>query len=72
MTWTYFIIMIVVTRLISVFTTAYSVGFIPFNTWWGILIWGLIAAAIVIAFWLVCKYSDQIDNFIKTKFKLKR
>lgn len=72
MTWTYFIIMIVVTRLISVFTTAYSVGFIPFNTWWGILIWGLIAAVIVIAFWLVCKYSDQIDNFIKTKFKLKR
>lgn len=72
MTWTYFIIMIVVTRLISVFTTAYSVGFIPFNTWWGILIWGLIAAAIVIAFWLVCKYSDQIDYFIKTKFKLKR
>lgn len=72
MTWPYFIIMIVITRLISVFTTAYSVGFIPFNTWWGILIWIIIAILIALAFWLVCKYSDKIDKFIKTKFKFKR
>ena len=72
MTWPYFIIMIVITRLISVVTTAYSVGFIPFNTWWGILIWIIIAILIAVAFWLVCKYSDKIDKFIKTKFKFKR
>lgn len=72
MTWPYFLIMIVVTRLISIFATAYSVGLIPFNTWWGITIWAVIAAAIGVAFWLICKYSDEIDEFIKTKFKLKR
>lgn len=72
MTWIYFLIMIVITRLISVFTTAYSVGLIPFNTWWGITVWVIIAAIIILAFWLVCKYSDEIDNFIKTKLKLKR
>lgn len=72
MTWPYFLIMIVITRLISVVSTAYSIGFIPFNTWWGILIWIVIAALVVLAFWLVCKYSDKIDNFIKNKLKFKR
>ena len=72
MSWPFFLVMIVVTRAISVVTTAYSIGLIPFNTWWGILIWVLIAAIILAAFWLVWKYSDKIDKFIKTKLKLKR
>lgn len=70
-TWTYFLIMIAVTRLISVFTTSFSLQLIPFNTWWGILIWVLLAAAVVAAFWLVWKYSDKIDGFLKSKFKRK-
>ncbi len=72
MTWGYFIIMIIVTRIIAVVSTAYSVGFIPFNTWWGILIWIALLALVILAFWLVCKYSDKIDGFIKNKLKLKR
>lgn len=72
MTWGYFLVMIVVTRAISVASTSFSFGLIPFNTWWGILIWIVIAVLIGISFWLVCKYSDKIDNFIKTKLKLKR
>lgn len=71
MSWTYFIIMIAVTRAISVVTTSFSLQLIPFNTWWGIMIWILIAAAVVALFWAVCKYSDKIDTFIKSKFKLK-
>lgn len=72
MTWPYFIVMIIITRLISVVTTSYSIGLIPFNTWWGILIWIVLAALVVASFWIVCKYSDKIDNFIKAKLKLKR
>ncbi len=72
MTWPYFLIMILITRAISVFATSYSVGLIPFTTWWGILIWAIIAALIAVAFWLVCKYSSQIDCFIKGKLKIKR
>ena len=68
MTWGYFIIMILITRAISVLTTSYSLDLIPFNTWWGLLIWGVIVAAIIITFWLVCKFSDKIDEFIKRKF----
>lgn len=72
MSWLYFIIMITITRAISVFSTAYSFELIPFTTWWGILIWLLIAALVVLAFWLVCKYSDKIDAFIKSKFKIRK
>lgn len=72
MTWPYFIIVIAITRIISCFTTAYSFELIPFNTWWGILIWICIIALVVLAFYLVYKYSDKIDKFIKTKFNFKK
>ena len=72
MTWPYFLIMIVITRATSVLGTAYSVGLIPFTTWWGILIWLIIGAIIILAFWVVCKYSDKIDYFIKNKLKIKK
>lgn len=72
MTWPYFLIMITITRATSVLATSYSVGLIPFTTWWGILIWLVIGALIGVAFWLVCKYSSQIDYFIKSKLKIKR
>ena len=69
MTWVYFLVMIVITRLISCFTVSLSLDLIPFNTWWGILTWIIIVALVVLAFYLVCKYSDKIDAFIKTRFK---
>lgn len=72
MTWLYFLVMIVITRAISVSTTSFSLDLIPFNTWWGILIWATLAAAVGLAFWFVCKYSDRIDAFIKSKFKIKK
>ncbi len=72
MTWTYFIVMIVITRVTSILATSYSVGLIPLTTWWGIMIWLIIGALVVTAFWVVCKYSDKIDGFIKNKLKIKR
>lgn len=72
MTWVYFLIMITITRVISCFTVSYSLDLIPFNTWWGILIWLIIIALVALAFYLVCKYSDTIDAFIKKKFSINR
>ena len=72
MTWGYFIVMIVITRALSIVTTAYSFALIPFNTWWGILIWAILIGLVIAAFVLVLKYSDKIDDFIKTKLKIKR
>ncbi len=68
MTFPYFTVMIIITRAISVISTAYSFEFIPFTTWWGILIWIILANLVILAFWLVIKYSDKIDKFIKSKF----
>lgn len=70
MTTPYFIVMIIITRLISVFTTSYSLDIIPFTTWWGILIWIALLAAVVAAFVLVYRYSDKIDAFLRSKFKI--
>ena len=70
MTWPYFLIMITITRLISCFTVAPSINLIPFNEWWGIITWVVILAMVALAFYLVCKYSDRIDSFIKNKLKL--
>lgn len=72
MTWPYFSIMIILTRILSSFTTAYSFEFIPFTTWWGILIWIVIFVLVGLAFYLVYKYSDKIDKFIKNKFNLRK
>lgn len=70
MGWLYFIVMIIITRAISVFSTAYSFEIIPFTTWWGILIWVMLALLVALSFWLVYKYSDKIDAYIKSKFKV--
>ena len=72
MTWPYFLIMIMVTRAISVFSTAYSFELIPFTTWWGLLIWALLLALIVLSFYLICKHYEKIDKFIKSKLKFMR
>ena len=59
-----FAVVIVLSRILAIFTTSYSVSLIPFDTWWGLLIWGVIAAAVVIVFFLLYKKSDAILEFI--------
>ncbi|MBQ8296116.1 MAG: TVP38/TMEM64 family protein [Clostridia bacterium] len=65
----YFVIMILIARVLGVAGTCFSVDFIPFNTWWGILIWGLFFAAIVTVFILIYKYMDKIQNFLAKRFQ---
>ena len=72
MTDRFFIVMIVITRAISVVSTSYSFELIPFNTWWGIMIWLSLLVLILISFKLVLKYSDQIDGFLKDKLNLNK
>ena len=72
MTWTYFIVMIVITRVTSILATSYSVGLIPLTTWWGTMIWHIIGALVVSGLCLVCKYSHKTDGFIKNKLQISR
>ena len=65
----YFLIMITITRLISVFTTAYSVNgsVIPYDTWWGLLIWVVLIALTLLSSYYLYKNSDKIKLFNRTK-----
>ncbi len=67
----YFFVMITVTRIISTFTTAYSVNgsLIPYNTWWGILIWAVLIVASILLMKFVYKNSEKLENFFKSRKK---
>ena len=69
----YFLIMITVCRIISVFTSAYSLNgsIIPFNTSWGIVLWVLIVALTILATVILYKKGDNIEDFIKNKLRRK-
>ncbi len=63
-----FLGVILVSRVLAIFTTSYSVSLIPFNTWWGILTWVIFGIAVVILFVFLYKKSDAILNWFARKF----
>lgn len=70
----FFSIMIVFTRLISVFATCYSLNnsIIPYNTWWGILLWIAFIALTVVLTVLIYKKGDRIEAFFSRKKKRRK
>ncbi len=70
----FFIIMIFVTRIISVFCSSYSMNnsIIPYDTWWGILIWIIFLSFTVVLTILIYKKGDKIESFFRNKFKIKK
>lgn len=72
MTWQYFVVMIVFARLVGIAGTCYFFKYIPFNTWWGILIWAVLIAALVAAFVFLYKNMDAINSWFNKKFKFAR
>ncbi len=69
----YFVVMILICRIISVLTTAYSVNgsLIPYNTWWGLSVWAVIIILTIILTVHLYKNSDKIDKYFK-KIRSKR
>ena len=67
----YFLIMIAVARVLGVAGTCYSFNFIPFDTWWGLMIWGVLIGGMILAFIFVSKNMDKIQDSLK-KWKTKR
>lgn len=63
----YFFVMIIITRIISSFTTAYSVDgkIIPYNTLGGIIVWALLIAAAFILAGVIYKKCEVIEKKIK-------
>jgi len=67
----FFVVMVVIARVISTFTTAYSVNgsLIPYNTWWGILIWAVLIAGALVLVKIVYSNSEKIEKFFKGRKK---
>jgi len=65
----YFLIMILISRILAVSCTAYSVDFIPLNTWWGAMLWVLFFIGFFIIFTLLYKNLDKIQAFLSKRFK---
>lgn len=63
----YFIVVNVITRFISTFTTAYSVNgsLIPYDTWWGLAIWGVLIACTIWLVKIVYNNSEKIEKIFK-------
>ena len=63
----YFLTMITLARLFSVFTTAYSVNgdIIPYDTWWGIAIWIVLFLVTAAGALFVYKNERKIENLFK-------
>lgn len=67
----FYLVMITVTRTVSVFTTAYSVNgsLIPYNTWWGVLIWAVLIVGCLLLVRIVYKNSEKLEKFFKRRKK---
>ncbi|MBQ9513486.1 MAG: TVP38/TMEM64 family protein [Clostridia bacterium] len=65
----FYIVMIFLTRITGVFVACYSINnsLIPYNTWWGIIIWCIIIFLLVTASIYISKHSDEIKIFKKRK-----
>lgn len=68
----FFLIMITLSRIVSISATCFSLHLIPLNTWWGLLLWGVLIAIFLTAFILIYKNLDKIQDWFAKKFKKKK
>lgn len=69
MTTGYFLVMITLSRLVSISATCFSLQLLPLNTWWGLMSWGIIAAVFIVLFIFIYKNMENIQDFLDKKFK---
>ncbi len=75
MSWGYFSVIIIISRVLALSLTCFSIDFIPFNTWWGITLWCVFAALLTTLFIIVYKNLDIIQkkiNDIKAKRRARK
>lgn len=70
----YYLVMITITRVINVVVSSYSVNgsLIPYNTWWGILVWVLIFVAVAVMCLVIYKHGEKIEKYFKSLFSKRK
>lgn len=73
MSWTFFMITQLITRPIGIFLVSYlsSGEIIPYSGW-GLIVWGIIIIASILAIYFSSKYSEKIEKLIKKLFRNKK
>lgn len=71
MSFPFFLVVILVSRVLAIFTTSYSIHLIPFTTWWGLLIWCVFFAILLALFVVLYKKSDEVQAWFEKKFSQK-
>ena len=69
----FFIIMIITVRILTVFISCFSINnsLIPYDTWWGAVLWAIYFVSAVIVAVIIYKKGDIIERKIKERFKNK-
>ena len=70
----FFVVMITIVRLITIFIScyAYNGSLIPYDTWWGLLLWGVFIAITIVLTVVIYKKGDKIEAYFKEKFSRKK
>ena len=70
----YYLVMITITRVINVVVSSYLVNgsLIPYNTWWGILVWVLIFVAVAVMCLVIYKHGEKIEKYFKSLFSKRK
>lgn len=68
----YYFVVITVSRILVVFGSSYLINLIPFTTWWGLMIWGIFVAIVIVLFYLSIRYGDKMLDFINRKILKRR
>ena len=69
MSFVFFLVVILISRVIAIFTTCYSVTLIPFDTWWGITLWVVLFLAVCVLFFVLYKKADAIQAWLLQKLR---
>jgi len=69
----FFIVMITIVRLITITLSSFSMNnsIIPYDTWWGLLIWAIIFIAVLCATIIIYKHGNAINKKINKLSKKK-
>ncbi len=67
----FFVVMIIITRIITIFISSYSLNnsIIPYNTWWGVLLWVIFFILTATFTIFIYKKGDKIERFFTKKKK---
>ncbi len=69
MSTSFFVAMIIITRIVSIFASSYSMNnsIIPYDTWWGILLWVVFISFTLLLMVILYKKGDKIESLFKKR-----